>query len=120
MLFRSNPRYIGPFEILRRIGPLAYKLALSPELANVHDIFHVSMLRKYVSGPSHILIQPTIEIDRNLSYEERPIRIMDQQEKQLRNKVIPFVKIWWENQSGNEETWEKESDMCQKYLHLFE
>ena len=91
-----------------------------PELANVHDVFHVSMLRRYISDPSHILIQPTMEIEKNLSYEVRPIKIMDRQEKRLRSKVIPLVKIWWENQLGNEATWEKEADMRQKYPHLFE
>ena len=117
---KLNPRYVGPFKILERIGPVAYRLALSPELANVHDVFHVSMLRRYVSDPSHVLIRPTIEIEKNLSYEERPIRILDRQEKRLRSKVIPLVKVWWENQSRNEATWEKETDMRQKYPRLFE
>ena len=77
------------------------------------------MLRRYIADPSHILVQPTIEIEKNLSYEERPVKIMDRQEKRLRNKVIPLVKIWWENQSGNEATWEKDADMCLKYPYLF-
>ena len=117
---KLNPRYVGPFEILGRVGPVAYRLKLTPELTNVHDVFHVSMLRKYIPDPSHILAQPPIEIEKNLSYEERPVRIMDRQEKRLRNKSIPLVKIWWENQSGNAATWEKESDMRLRYPHLFE
>ena len=117
---KLNPRYVGPFENLKRVGPLAYRLALSPELANVHDVFHISMLRKYVSDPTHVLVQPTIEIDKNLSYEERLVKIMDRQERRLRNKVIPLVKVWWENQPGNEATWEKESNMRKKYPHLFD
>ena len=116
---KLNPRYIGPFRIIRRIGPVAYQLALTPELANVHDVFHVSMLRRYTADPSHILVQQTIEIEKNLSYEERPVRILDRQEKRLRNKVIPLVKIWWENQPGNKASWEKEDDMHLKYPHLF-
>ena len=84
----------GPFKIIEKIGPVAYRLALTLELANVHDVFHVSMLRRYISGPSHVLIRPMIEIEKNLSYEERPIKILDRQEKKLRNKVIPLVKVW--------------------------
>ena len=94
-------------------------MALTPELENVHDVFHVSMLRCYISNPSHVLIQSMIENEKNLSYEERPIKILDRQEKKLRSKVIPLVKVWWENQSGNEATREKEADMLQKYPHLF-
>ena len=77
---KLNPRYVGPFKILGRVGPVAYRLKLTPELANVHDVFHVFMLRKYIPDPSHILVQPPIEIEKNLSYEERPVRIMERQE----------------------------------------
>ena len=117
---KLNPRYVGPFEILEKIGPVAYRLALTPEFADVHDVFHVSMLRKYVADPTHVLDQPPIALEKNLQYEERPVRIMDTRVKQLRSKVIPLVKVWWENQSTGEATWEKESDMRQKYPHLFE
>ncbi|XP_057482029.1 uncharacterized protein LOC130768958 [Actinidia eriantha] len=117
---KLNPRYVGTFEILEKIGPVAYRLALTPEFANIHDVFHVSMLRKYVADTTHVLEQPPIALEKNLKYEERPMRIMDTRVKQLRSKVIPLVKVWWENQSIGEATWEKESDMRQKYPHLFE
>ncbi|XP_057495682.1 uncharacterized protein LOC130780682 [Actinidia eriantha] len=117
---KLNPRYVGPFEILEKIGPVAYRLALTSEFANIHDVFHVSMLRKYVADPTHVLQQPPIELEKNLQYEEQPVRIMDSRVKQLRNKSIPLVKVWWENQTTAEATWEKESDMRQKYPHLFE
>ena len=74
---KLNPRYIGPFKIIERIRPVAYRFELTPELVNVHDVFHVSMLRRYILYPSHILIQPSIEIKKTLSYEERPVKILD-------------------------------------------
>ena len=117
---KLSPRYVGPFEILEKIGPVAYRLALTPDFANVHDVFHVSVLRKYIADPTHVLDQPPIELEGNLQYEEQPVRIMDSRVKQLRNKAIPLVKVWWENQTTAEATWEKESDMRQKYPHLFE
>ncbi|GFS42085.1 hypothetical protein Acr_00g0078030 [Actinidia rufa] len=92
-------------------GPVAYRLALTPKLANVHDIFHVSMHRKYVADPTHVLEQTPMELEKTLQYEERPVRIMDTRVKQIRSKAIPLVKVWWENQSTGEATWEKKSDM---------
>ena len=77
------------------------------------------MLRKYVADLSPVLEQPPIDLENNLQYEEQPVRIIDTRVKQLRSKIIPLVKVWWENQSKGEVTWEKESDMRQKYLHLF-
>ena len=94
---KLNPRYIGPFEIIERIGMVAYRLALSPELASVHNVFHVSILKKYLPDPTHDLIQEPIEIHENLTYEEKPVRILDREEKLLRNKVIPLVKVLWRN-----------------------
>ncbi|XP_057495673.1 uncharacterized protein LOC130780672 [Actinidia eriantha] len=117
---KLSPRYVGSFEILEKIGPVAYRLALTSDFANVHDVFHVSVLRKYIADPTHVLEQPPIELEENLQYEEQPVRIMDSRVKQLRNKAIPLVKVWWENQMTAEATWENESDMRQKYPHLFE
>ncbi|XP_057495665.1 uncharacterized protein LOC130780661 [Actinidia eriantha] len=90
---KLNPRYVGSFKILEKIGPIAYRLALTAELANVHDVFHVSMLRRYVADPTHVLERPPIELEKNLQYEERPVRIMDTRIKQLRNKTISLVKV---------------------------
>ena len=79
-----SPRYIGPYEIIEKIGPLAYKLALPPELAKIHDVFHVSMLRCYRSDPSHVLKDSEVEISKNLGYVEELVKIVDRRIKQLR------------------------------------
>src|SRR5262249_28358717 len=81
---KLNPRYIGPFEILERIGAVAYRLALPPSLDGVHDVFHVSMLKKYLVDPSHVIDHPPVVIQSDLSYEEHPIRILDQKTQELR------------------------------------
>ncbi|KAL5564996.1 hypothetical protein UlMin_028160 [Ulmus minor] len=116
---KLSPRYIGPFEILERIGKVAYKLALPSELAAVHNVFHVSMLRKYVSDPSHVLASEPIEVREDLTYQEQPVQILDRKDKALRNKVIPLVKILWRNHKVEEATWEREDEMRAKYPHLF-
>ena len=86
-------RFIGPYEVLERIGPVAYRLALPPELAKLHDVFHVSMLRKYRSDESHILPVQEIQVQEDCSYDEEPKAILDQEVKQLRNKQVPLVKV---------------------------
>ena len=116
---KLSPRYIGPYDIAERVGPLAYKLALPPELAQIHNVFHVSMLRRYRSDPSHVLKDPEIQISENLSYIEEPINIVDRQIKQLRRKAIPMVKVIWQNHRVEEATWETEEKMRKNYPHLF-
>ncbi|XP_073042028.1 uncharacterized protein [Primulina eburnea] len=116
---KLSPRFIGPYEILERVGDLAYRLALPPALSGVHDVFHVSMLRKYHPDPSHVLPPDEVELDQNLSYIERPIQILDRKDKQLRNKLIPLVKVQWNRHGVEEETWELEDKMRQKYPELF-
>ena len=88
-------RYIGPFKILERIGPLAYQLELSRDLERIHGVFHVSMLRKYISDPSHVLEAPPVELKEDLSFEVIFVRIADQRMKELRNKIILMVKVLW-------------------------
>ena len=117
---KLSPRYIGPFEILERIGAVAYRLALPPELSMVHPVFHVSMLRKYMPDPSHVIMPQTIQLDENLSYVEEPIAIVDRQVKKLRSKEVPSVKVIWRNHSREEATWELEDLMRSKYPQLFE
>ena len=117
---KLSPRYIGPYEIVERVGPLAYRLTLPPELAQIHNVFHVSMLRQYRSDPSHVLKDSEVEIVENLSYVEEPITIVDYRVKQLRNREIPMVKVVWRNHAVEEATWETEEKMKRNYPHLFE
>ncbi|WMV45430.1 hypothetical protein MTR67_038815 [Solanum verrucosum] len=116
---KLSPRFIGPYEILERVGPVAYKLALPPELDKIYNVFHVSMLRRYRFDPSHILPVESIEVNPDLMYNEKPILIQAREVKKLRSKKIPLVKVLWRNHSGKEATWEREEDMRIQYPHLF-
>ena len=113
------PRYIGPFEILERINSVAYRLALPPDLSQVHNVFLVSMLRKYIRDPLHVIDHSEITVNEDLGYEEKPMRIIDQQVRQLRNRSIPMVKVEWKEHYGTGATWEKEEDMRIRYPELF-
>ena len=92
-------RYIGPSKILNKVEDVAYRLALSPELSGVHNVFHVSMLKKYVLNPSHVLHHKSLEIREDASYVEKPIRIIDTKEHELRNCTIHWVKVLWKTTS---------------------
>jgi hypothetical protein len=117
---KLSPRYIGPYEITERVGPVAYRLRLPPELSRIHDVFHVSMLRKYVADPSHILQEQPISLKKDLTYEEEPVQLLDRREQVLRNKTISLVKVLWRSQQVEEATWEPEDQMRQRYPHLFD
>ncbi|KAL0537622.1 hypothetical protein IC582_026605 [Cucumis melo] len=108
---KLSPRFVGSFEILERIGPVAYRLALPPSLSTVHDVFHVSMLRKYVPDPSHVVDYEPLEINENLSYTKQPVEMLTSEVKMLRNREIPLVKVLWRNHRVEEATWEREDDM---------
>ncbi|XP_075515778.1 uncharacterized protein LOC142550589 [Primulina tabacum] len=116
---KLSPRFIGPFEILDRIGEQAYRVALPPSLDIVRNLFHVSMLRKYVSNPTHVLRHEPLDLTPNLSYHERPVQILDRKVKVLRNKDIGIVKVLWSNHIIEEATWEPEEEMKQRYPDLF-
>ncbi|XP_070005349.1 uncharacterized protein [Nicotiana sylvestris] len=117
---KLSPRYNGPFEILKRIGEVAYELALPPNLSCVHPVFHVSMLRKYIGDPSHVLDFSTVQLDGNLTYNVEPVAILDRQVRKLRSKNIASVKVQWRDHPVGEATWETEQEMQTKYPHLFE
>ena len=108
---KLSPRYVGPYEILERMGKAAYKLALPAELWGVHPVFHVSMLRKYILDPSHVIAPQEIQLNPTLDYEEAPVRIIDCQVRRLRTKEVPLVKIVWAKHGEEEVTWESEEDM---------
>ncbi|XP_075483673.1 uncharacterized protein LOC142523826 [Primulina tabacum] len=116
---KLSPRFIGPFEIQDRIGERAHRLALPPELDRVHNVFHISMLRKYISNPSHVLRHEPLDLMPNLTYQEVPIQILDHKVKVLRNKEIGIIKILWRNQLVEEATWEPEEEMKQRYPEIF-
>ncbi|XP_048498041.1 uncharacterized protein LOC125496579 [Beta vulgaris subsp. vulgaris] len=116
---KLSPRYIGHYEVLERIGQVAYRLALPTDLAKVHNVFHVSQLRKYISDPSHVIQPETIELDETLTFEERPARILDSMSRNTRNKAIKVVKVLWSNHLIGEATWEIEDDMRKRYPELF-
>ena len=111
---KLSPRPIGPFEILECVGNISYRLALPPSLSRIHNVFHISMLKKYVPNSSHVLDYKPL----HLTYKERPIQILDKRIKELRNKRIPAVKILWRNSSVEEVTWECKEEMKNKYPEL--
>ncbi|KAA0059961.1 pol protein [Cucumis melo var. makuwa] len=117
---KLSPRFVGSFEILERIGPVAYRLALPPSFSTVYDVFHVSMLRRYVADPTHVVDFEPLQTSENLSYEEQPVEILVREVKKLRNREISLVKVLWRNHGVEEATWEREEDMRAQYLELFE
>ncbi|KAA3470474.1 DNA/RNA polymerases superfamily protein [Gossypium australe] len=116
---KLSPRFIEPYEIIERIGPIAYRLLLPPELEKIHDVFHISMLRRYRSDPSHVIAPTKGEIQSDLSYSEEPIQILARETKELRNKKISLVKVLWHKHGVEEAMWEPEDVMKEQYLNLF-
>ena len=116
---KLSPKFIGPYEILDRVGEVAYHLALPPCLDRVHNVFHVSQLRKYLSDPSHVIEPETIQLDDTLTYEEIPVEILDRKVRNTRRAETAIVKVLWTNHTIEEATWEAEDTMREKYPHLF-
>ena len=116
---KLSPRFIGPYEVIEKVGPIAYRLTLPPELEKIHNGFHVSMLRRYRSDPSHDVSLETIELRSDLTYKEELVEILAREVKELRNKRIPLVKVLWRNHTTEEATWESEEVMQQQYPQLF-
>lgn len=114
------PRYVGPYRITTRIGEVAYKLELPDDLAGVHNVFHVSMLRKCLEENTQVLPVEDIQITPDLTTRERAVRILDKKEKVLRNKTVPLVLVVWEHHGKEAATWEREADMRMEYPQLFE
>ncbi|GJZ71454.1 putative reverse transcriptase domain-containing protein [Tanacetum coccineum] len=113
------PRYVGPFEIIERVGPVAYRLKLPQELSCVHDTFHVSNLKKCLAEPDVQVPLDEIEIDENLRFVEEPIEIVERDVKKLKRRRIPLVKVRWNSRQGAEYTWEREDQFRKKYPNLF-
>jgi hypothetical protein len=102
------PSYIRPFPILEKCGTVAYILDLPQSLARVHDIFHVSQLKKCLKAPMDIVFPEMTPLEADLSYPEHPIKILDHKDRVTRHKTIMFFKIQWSNHTEEEATWESE------------
>ncbi|GKC34161.1 hypothetical protein Tco_1046545, partial [Tanacetum coccineum] len=113
------PRYVGPFEVVERVGPVAYRLRLPQELVGIHDTFHISNLKKWLADVNMHVPLEEIRIDDKLRFVEEPIEIMDREVKKLKRSWIPIVKVRWNSRRGPEFTWEQENGMKRKYPQLF-
>ncbi|XP_052109236.1 uncharacterized protein LOC127741220 [Arachis duranensis] len=116
---KLNPRYIGPFEILKRIGLVAYRIALLSYLSNLHEVFHVPQLRNYTPDASHVLEPEAIQVREDLTLPVISVRIDETNIKRIRGKEVSLVKVAWSRAGIEEHTWELESDMRKDYPYLF-
>ena len=116
---KLSPRYIGRFEVLKRVGEVAYELHLPPGLSGVNPVFHVSMLKRYHGDGNYIISWDSVLLDEYLSYEEEPVAILAREVRKLRSREIASIKVQWNNRPVEECTWEKEADMQARYPHLF-
>ncbi|KAL4369156.1 hypothetical protein GQ457_05G022990 [Hibiscus cannabinus] len=117
---KLSPRYISPFEVIEKVGSEASRLALPPKFHNIHNVFHVSMLRRYRSDPSHVLELEEVEFDSNLLYKEEVVQNFDREVNRLRNKNFSLVKAIWINHKVEEAMWESEETMRTQYSYLFD
>ncbi|GJU68855.1 putative reverse transcriptase domain-containing protein [Tanacetum coccineum] len=113
------PRFVGPFEIIEKVGPVAYRLDLPEELNGVHDTFHVSNLKKCLADPTLQVPLDEIRVDAKLNFVEEPVEILEREFKKLKRSRIAIVKVRWNSKCGPEFTWEREDQMKLKYPHLF-
>ena len=112
-------RFIGPFKILERIGIVAYRLDLPPSMSSVHEVFHVSMLRKYTPDPAHVVDWGQIEVDIDRTFKEGSVCILDSRDQVLRRKTMRLVRVLWRHYRVEESTWERENTMRTTYPFLF-
>ena len=116
---KLSSRFIRSFEILERVGIVAYRLALSPSMSSVHEVFHVSMLRRYTPDPAHVVDWGEIKVDKDGTFEEGPPCIMDSRDQVLRRKTVRLVRVLWQHRGVEKSTWEREDTMRATYPFLF-
>ena len=116
---KLSPRFMGSFEILERLGTVAYRLALPPSMSCVHEVFHVSMLRKYTPDPAHVVDWGRIEVDTDGTFEGGPVCIVDSRDQVLRRKTARLVLVLWRHYGVEEYTWECKDTMRATYPFVF-
>jgi hypothetical protein len=113
------PRYVGPFKIVHRRGEVAYQLEFPPQISDVHDVFHVSQLKKCLRVPEEQLPMEELDMGGDLTYSERPVKILDTTERVTRNKVLEMHNIHFSHHTEDEATWEHEEEIRADYPKLF-
>ena len=116
---KLSPRFIRPYEILKRVCIVAYWLALPPRMSGVHEVFHVSMLRRYTPDLSHVVDWGEIEVDTDGTFEEGPVCIIDSRDQVLPRKTMRVVRVLWQHRGVEESTWECKDTMRANYPFLF-
>ncbi|GJX62748.1 hypothetical protein Tco_0295648 [Tanacetum coccineum] len=116
---KLNPRYVGSFKVLEKVGSVAYKLELPEELSRVHNTFHVSNLKKCYADESLAVLLDGLHLDDKLQFVKEPVEIMDSKVERLKQSRIPIIKVRWNSRRGPEFTWEREDQFQKKYPHLF-
>ena len=117
---KLSPHLMGPFKVLERVDTLAYKVALPPSLSKIHNVFHASILTKYIYDPSQVVKLEPIQNFEDLTFEEVLVQIMDVMDKVVQHAVVKLVKVQWSNHSIQEATWELEEEMREKHHQLFQ
>ncbi|XP_052882260.1 uncharacterized protein LOC128290593 [Gossypium arboreum] len=112
-------RFIRPYEIIERVDPVAYRLALPPKLEKIHNVFHISMIGRYKSDPSYMIPHSEVELQLDLTYFEEPVKILAREVKELQNKRLPLVKILRHRHGAEEAIWETEELMKLQHPNLF-
>jgi hypothetical protein len=116
---KLSPRFIGPFRIFRRVGEMAYQLELPDNLSDVHNVFHVSQLKKCLRVPDEQLLMEELSVQEDLTYTEYPIKILVTLTRVTRNKVVKMCKVQWSHHGEDEDTWEREEELHIDFPHLF-
>jgi hypothetical protein len=112
-------RFVGPYPIIGRIGPAAYRLQLPESMSNIHNVFHVSQLWKCLKVPESHIVEESVQIQKDLQYREKPVKILDSVVRKTRNLEVRLCKVQWSKEGEEEATWESEDSLRREYLYLF-
>jgi len=113
------PRYTGPFKIISKVGAVAYRLELPEEMADIHNVFHVSQLKKCLRLPEEQIPMEVMDLQPDLRYQEHPVKILDIANRQTRRNVVRFCRVQWSNHNEAEATWEREDNLRKEFPYLF-